>query len=141
VLAPLIALIGNMPLKCKIFHSIPSVQLVVWLLYVAIRPSQRFAGDDFIPGETQRYAPQALGLSEAPQAAGLSDAPQAAGFSAGLSDAPQADPQAEAGSPAPIMFQLDRLESAIIGDLHKMYSADHLAPCDFYYTHSGSFCK
>jgi hypothetical protein len=93
-----------------------------------------FAGDKPVPGERLRYAPQALGfsagLSLAPQAAGLSEAPQAAG----LSEAPQADPQAEAGAVSPILFQLDRSESAIKVDLRKMDSAGSLAPCAFDYT-------
>ncbi len=76
VLATLIALVGDMPLECKIIHL------------------NQLEGSDYLSPAPQAL-PQAAGFSSA----GLSPAPQAlpqaAGFSsAGLSPAPQALPQA-----------------------------------------------
>ena len=119
MLAALIALIRNVPLKSKIlFHSKTSLQIFYKERYTAgyfvIGPRSRHPGSRQCKTSfswnylsvAPHAEPQADGAS-----AGLSAAPQADGASAGLSAAAQAVPQAEE---TPVSsFQPDKFESAI----------------------------
>jgi hypothetical protein len=92
MLAALIALIRNMPLKRKIlFHFLP----------------RSFSAS--VPSLAQNSSKWKFYLSPAPHAL-----PHAAGVSAGLSEAPHALPHAAAGVVSVFFFHPNKLESAII---------------------------
>jgi len=140
MLAPLVAIICNMPLESKIlFHTntlflkISMLKKILFSVILKLFPTDKICREFLC--STSNYlslAPQAepqadgflAGLSPAPQAepqadgflAGLSPAPQAEpqadGFSAGLSPTPQAEPQADGADN--IVFQPFKLKSAII---------------------------
>jgi hypothetical protein len=126
MLAALIALIRNMPLKRKIlFHFLPrsfsaSVPSLAqnsskWKFYLSPAPHAlpHAAGVSAGLSEAPHALPHAAGVS-----AGLSEAPHAlphaAGVSAGLSEAPHALPHAAAGVVSVFFFHPNKLESAII---------------------------